>query len=379
MPSERKDQLGELLKQRAKDAEAQAIESGGTIAPEEYEALRRLARIAEIRSKAEPARKRISRITIAVFGLTLVIVSILFFARVSMTEIELDVALSQLGFRLPQQQVLTDATRLSSLGVSGLTELQLPHAESRKAQTMSAPDASGTAVRLSSADGQRKGELTLDALNVPAATQVWLRPTEVPQQWRLSLHGPDLTLQAAADGSILVGVAGARSEKFEFASPQPVVMRGGQNDIDLDLEFPAGLKTYSFSPQDVAESLSFTRVDEHSDAEYTLVRRISTVLSGSLFFEALAGRELHLRAGEGLRFQWSHGEIRTLELRDGHIALTFHGEVRGMTTGAGENRRSLMPTYLEWLSSQHGLSLLWGTALYLFGLVIGVLRNWGIE
>jgi hypothetical protein len=379
MPGEKKDQLAELLKQRSKDAEVQAIQSGGTIPAEEYEALRRLARLAEIRSKTEPAPKKISRITIAIFGLTLVIVSILFFARVSMTEIELDVALSQLGFRLPQQQVLTDATKLSSLGVSGLTELQLPRAGSHQAQTMSPADASGTAVRLSSAAGQRNGELTLDALNVPAATQVWLRPTEVPQQWRLSLHGPDLTLQAAVDGSILVGLAGVPSEKFEFTSPQPVVMRGGQNDIDLDLEFPASLKTYSFSPQDVAESLSFTRVDEHSDAEHTLVRRVSTILSGSLFFEALAGRELHLRAGEGLRFQSSHGEIRTLELHDGHVALTFHGEVRGMTTGAGENRRSLMPTYLEWLSLQHGLSLLWGTTLYLFGLVIGVLRNWGKE
>jgi hypothetical protein len=379
MSSESKDQLAELLKQRAKDAEVRAIQSGGTIPPEEYKALRRLARLAEIRSKAEPAPKKISRITIAVFCLTLAIVSVLFFARVSMTEIELDVALSQLGFRLPQQQVLTDATKLPGLGVSGLAELRLPRAGSHNAQTISTADTSGTAVQLSSADGQRKGELTLDALNVPTATQVWLRPTEVPQQWRLSLHGPDLILQAEVEGSILVALAGDPSEKFEFTSPQPVVMRGGRNDIDLDLEFPADLKTYSFSPQDVAESLSFTRVDEHSDPEHTLVRRVSTILSGSLFFEELAGRELHLRAGEGLRFQSSHGEIRTLELRDGHIALTFHGEVRGMTTGAGENRRSLMPTYLEWLSSQHGLSLLWCTTLYLFGLVMGVLRNWGME
>ncbi len=305
------------------------------------------------------------------------IVSVLFFARVPETEIELDAALSQLGFRLPQQQVLTDVTKLSSLGVSGLAELQMPRGGSRESRTIRPADASGTAVRLSSADGQRKGELTLDALNVPAATQVWLRPTEVPQEWRLSLHGPDLTLQAAVDGPIRIGLAGVPSEKVDFPSPQPVVMRSGQNDIDLDMEFPAGSKS-SFSPQDVVEALSFTRVDEHSDAEHTLVRRISTILSGSLYFEALAGREQRLRSGEGLRFQSSHGEIRTLELRDGHVALTFHGNVRGMTTGAGENRRSLMPTYLEWLSAQHGLSLLWGSTIYLFGLVIGLLRKWGV-
>jgi hypothetical protein len=35
-----------------------------------------------------------------------------------------------------------------------------------------------------------------------------------------------------------------------------------------------------------------------------------------------------------------------------------------------------MPTWLEWLRARHGLSLLWGTALYLFGLAVGVLRWW---
>jgi hypothetical protein len=378
MRTETKDQLSDLLKQRTKNAEAQAILSGGTIPPEEYETLQRLARLIEIRSSAAPPPRKFSRAAIAVFVSTLIIVSLLFFARVSVTEIELDVALSQLGFRLPQQQVLTEATRLSSLGVSGLAELQLPRAGSREPRTNPPPDASATAVRLSSAEAPHKGELTLDALNVPAATQVWLRSTEVPQQWRLSLHGPDLALQASVDGSIRIGLAGAPSETLDFPSPQPVVMRSGQNDIDLDMEFPTGSKS-SFAPQDVVEALSFIRVDEHSDSEHTLVRRISTILSGSLYFESLAGRELHLRSGEGLRFESSHGEIRTLELRDGHIALTFHGDVRGMTTGAGEKRRSLMPTYLEWLSAQHGLALLWGSTLYLFGLVIGLLRKWGVE
>jgi hypothetical protein len=38
-----------------------------------------------------------------------------------------------------------------------------------------------------------------------------------------------------------------------------------------------------------------------------------------------------------------------------------------------------MPTYLEWLRARHGLSLLWGTTLYLFGVIVGALRWWGIR
>jgi hypothetical protein len=33
-----------------------------------------------------------------------------------------------------------------------------------------------------------------------------------------------------------------------------------------------------------------------------------------------------------------------------------------------------MPTWLDWLKARRGLYLLWGTAIYVFGLIAGVLR-----
>jgi hypothetical protein len=79
-----------------------------------------------------------------------------------------------------------------------------------------------------------------------------------------------------------------------------------------------------------------------------------------------------------LHLEGVHGVIRTLQLLEDHIALTFHGYVSGMRSGYGANPRSLMPTYLEWLQARHGLSLLWGTTIYLVGLLVGALRWWGI-
>jgi hypothetical protein len=98
--------------------------------------------------------------------------------------------------------------------------------------------------------------------------------------------------------------------------------------------------------------------------------------SGMLYFESLGGKEYRLRSGQEIRFEFSEGEIRTLELKDDRIAFEFHGRVKGMTTGSNDSQVSLMPTYLEWLSARHGLSLLWGTTLYIFGVILSVVRWW---
>lgn len=79
-----------------------------------------------------------------------------------------------------------------------------------------------------------------------------------------------------------------------------------------------------------------------------------------LYFQSLNGKERSLRPGEKIRFEQVRGEIRTLRLDDNQIALKFHGHVQGMSTGSPENRSSLMPTCLEWLSARHSLSLVLG-------------------
>ena len=50
-----------------------------------------------------------------------------------------------------------------------------------------------------------------------------------------------------------------------------------------------------------------------------------------------------------------------------------------MRSGWGENPSSLMPTWLEWIRARHGLSLLWATTLYLFGVITAILRWWRIS
>jgi hypothetical protein len=314
----------------------------------------------------------------ALLGVTLVIASILFFARVSETEIDLDLLVSEMSFELPEQQVLTDDMSLSALGVSGLQEVQLPRTRTQNSQTFSESNGHGSAIRLSTeVDGQHEGAVTLGALMLPAGARIWLKATDIPEQYRLSIKSRELTLHADVNGPVGIGLPGTPPQRLNFLSPKAVLVRFGPNDVDLDIRFRSGSKG-AFARQLLVEDLSLFHIEEHSNTEQTIVRSAPTVLTGKLYFESLGGSERLLRPGERIRFESSHGEVRTLELRSDRIAFGFHGQVRGMTTGPFQSPRSLMPTYLEWLRARHGLSLLWGTSLYLFGLIVSTLRWWRV-
>jgi hypothetical protein len=155
-------------------------------------------------------------------------------------------------------------------------------------------------------------------------------------------------------------------------------MQAGSEQTNLDLTFPT-LPAPSFSSQINVADISLFRIAEHSDTKETIVRRVSTILNGTVYFESLDGMERKLRPAEGIRFASSKGEIRTLDLDDSGLAVKFHGYVSGLDTGSDNERRSLMPTLLEWLRAQHGLLLLWGSALYLFTIAATVLRWWGVR
>ena len=75
------------------------------------------------------------------------------------------------------------------------------------------------------------------------------------------------------------------------------------------------------------ERLAMRRVDEFGDRGLSIVRTISTIVSGTLFFESLNSLQRPLRSGEALRFERSSGEMRTVRLEPGHLTMSFHGRV----------------------------------------------------
>ena len=377
MASRKKDALRELLDRELSDLTTDAADPDFVLTGERFDGLRRLSQLIAIRESARPkVRNWLS--ALVVLG-TLAVVTVLLFARVGETDIELEVNAAELAFDIPKDQVLTDAMNLAAIGASGLRAVDLPALLAFKPRPGNPSDRHEVSVVLGAAtSGSSRGTLTLAPVRVAAGKRLSFQRSSRPNGYRVSIDGRGLMLQAALSGTVSVGLSGAVAQTQTLASPQQIMLSGGAEDLDLDLEFES-LPQRPLAAQLEVRNLSFGRIDQYLGTDRTMLSRVSTVLGGTLFFEALDGKERRLRAGEELRFGMSLGNVRALELQQDAIALKFHGRVREMTIGTGDNQRSLMPTYLEWLQARHALSLLWGTSLYLVGLVAGVLRWWGLR
>jgi hypothetical protein len=305
--------------------------------------------------------------SVALFAGTLALVSLLLLATVGETEVELDLVVSELRFTLAERQQLSEPLELASLDASGLAGVALP----------AAPAGAGGApkVRLEAGSPPGVGTISLAPLVGAAGAEVTLRTSDVPNELRLSVKGLDGSVQVDVSGRVSAQLARQAKHTIDAVTPQTVSLAPGPGEVDLDLvaRNPA---VSPLAPSLAISTLTLARVDEVSQGGRNVVRRISTLHSGSVFFEELAGRELRLRAREALRFGAVRGTIRAVRFSDGRLAVNFHGRVRGMASGSLDHPRDLMPSWLEWLRANQPLGLLWGTALYLFGLLTTLWQWW---
>jgi hypothetical protein len=250
----------------------------------------------------------------------------------------------------------------SSLG-AGLREVQLP----QTGLIATSPVSFTTAV-----SKHEHGVVSLPPLLPPAGADVKLAYSEVPNQYLIAVEIASPALEAARYGPVIIAVVGSPDRNLDFVSPTSISLHSSPNNIGLDLTFPA-LPQSPLSPQFYVRPIGFSRVDQSLRSNQTVLKCLFTILPGTLTFEWLNGREVHLRPGEELHFQQPEGEVRSVDCGAKHIDVKFQGRVRGMTTGTGEGVHSVMPTYLEWLRARHGLTLLWGLGVDLFGLAAAAL------
>jgi hypothetical protein len=332
------------------------------------------------RDAARPSPLTTNRLLIGgIFVATLVLASVLLFVHVKSTEIELDGTVTGVSFVSPYEQPLTRPMPLVALSGSGLREVELP-------QPAISVDSSGSLLEQPSAvqvvadsAAGRAGTIFLDRIVIPEGTRVSITHTDLPRQYRLSFRSPHavgLTVHADVMGRLQIQPTSAPATKVDLAAPQAVVFKSTSNELDLDLTLPAGPPAPA-STQLGATDLRLYYIEDDLAAARPLTRPRSTVLTGSLYFESLAGDVHKLRQGEMLRFEDARGAFSSLQLGPDAIALTFQGEVKGMRSGSGPRPRTLMPTLLESFQKREGVKLLWGTALYLFGTVMALRRWWG--
>ena len=357
------------LREKVTDLAEEVRKNAGDVPAESLASVQRLAQLTELQSDLMPPRPPGHWVMAASLGVTVAIVSVLLLVHVRETEIELDLIVSELRFKVDSRQQLTDTLQLATLGATGLSGVALPSGDING----SAPV---TGVRLSAGTGAAAGgAISLEPIVAPAHAEMTLSIGEVPGELRLSISHLEEVLRADVIGTILAAAPRFGQKSLSVATPQPVVLTPGPADAGLDFS-PLSPGGVLFAPGLTITDMTLMHIDEVSEDDKTAVRAVSTVQSGSVYLEELGGRELKLRSHEELRFTQARGEIRSIGLKDGGLALNFRGRVRGMASGSLAHPRNLMPRWLDWLRANQPLSLLWGSAVYLFGLSTAVRQWW---
>jgi hypothetical protein len=357
-----------------------AERDGGYIPAARLAELRDLAAVLELQARLQPAVPRPRWPLAAALGATLATASVLLFWRVSSTPIELDAVASELAFRLPAAQALTQVAPLRALRIAGLASIE--PADGLAAVTAGDPPHAGTLSLYAQADDpQCSGSLTLDRMLLPAGARVTLRRTPAPQaapavRVQMALLAPGTVLRLTADGCVRIGGSSGAAWKSNGARALAVHLAADEADLELD---PLPEHPLAFAPWLGADAISLTRIERIAADDRLIVRPVSTLLAGTLVYTALDGRERKLRVAEPLWFARTQGEFRSIEAAPGGVKASFRGEVAGMASGSTDAPRNLMPTWLDWLAANHGVSLLWGAALYGFGLIMALLKWWRRE
>lgn len=374
----RNAKLKDLLRRQAAEARDRALDDGGRISAEETEKLERIVRLVKILGQTEKRPRRRRWPIAAALAATLAIMSGLLFLRVPATNVDMDLEVDELAFVMARSATLTGAIPLAELGAAGLAALRLPRSTDSSGQVHAGGDKTWSQIQLSAAEpgqGQVPGRITLAPLTPAADTKVWLRMIQAPGQYGLSLQHDEIAVELTLSGRLILRSPDDADVERDFGRGRPMVLMGRERTVDIMMTVAEDAQA-TFSRVIPVNALKLLKA--HQDTVGQTPIETSTIRAGTIHFSDLDEVSRPLRAGERLRLELSEGHIRALGFAEGHVTFSFHGRITELTSGEGRGQRSLMPTYLKWLSDQYTLSLLWGSVVYVFGLALAIMRWWKV-
>jgi hypothetical protein len=306
----------------------------------------------------------------ALLALTVVCITALVFVRLPTIRVDMDVLCSGLRFRTPTPIELTGVSAMSLLEANELSPVILENPETLETTQVGGP----IELRPDNA-----GALTLSSVTIPAGATVSLLTTANPGTWRLEIEHRDAAISATARGRMQVaGHEYARS--FDFGRGSPILLRATRTEaprlgLFLTPQRAESLLTSSLIP---VEQIAFEEPVQSASPGVAGVTRgdTSSVIVGSVFNVSLGGRELALRKRDAVQISVASGYMRELRLEAEGLRVSLTADARELLVGRAGGLQSLRPSYLEWLAQRHGLQLAWGSAAWMFGLLVGGVKWW---
>jgi len=350
------ENLRSVLRERAAQAAATALKNGGSVSSEDLDSLRNLSHLCNTLESTGP--KKTNRWTpLLVFLLALVCASVLLFRRVATTEVEINATARSAMFRLAQTRYITQPLVVTSLRVSGIRRLS-------DTPCAGLPAGNPPEITLIAPKGTTPGTITLQPIEGTKGISVTVIGSKSPTHWTFAFAGPPQTIKVIYEGSL--SMDGDCRIEAKFPRTLEATLDNKSSLVTFDLPQSADIFPSPLLPID---QLAFVRTDIVELEGSVQYQESSTLTGGSVYLEDLDGKETtKLREGEWLQIGVGHGWLQLPAAGKADIAWRFRGSVNAIHAGTPDSRRDLKPSLLEYVRSQHAISLLWGTALSLFGL-----------
>jgi len=271
------------------------IDEDGHFSKKELESLEEVSRLIDIYDKTQTELNSKRWLFPVLLLITVSLLSILLFARVSETEIELDIKVSEVAFTLPSKHILAESMQLSRLAIAGLTEIQVPRAKNLPRQTIHLGDGNGASLNAAfKLVNNSSSSLSLADLFLPAETRIGIQLSEQPNEYRLMLQAKKLELSASLFGTIMFTTPQLQTNEIYFTNPRAIQMFADSQLVDVSLTYPEQLQV-RFASQLPANNVTLFRIVQFENRESSLVRKVSTILEGKLYFKSLNDKIRRLR------------------------------------------------------------------------------------
>lgn len=366
--------LKDIYRDQLQQQNELALENDGQVIDDDLKKLERLGKLIEINKSQQRGPIRNMWLVVSLLVTGLVIMIVLIFYRVPRMNVELNMKISGFSFQL-SEQVLAEDMSCQELGISEIRTVTFPRAAAQEADRL---ELSVLPLNLEA------GKILLNDLYLPHSTHLKLAIPDKNQPLILDLTCPVDSSEHESNRrnqNILVSISGrivtnmlGKQDTLSTKVPKAIGFQPTEKGPDFDLTF-VHPGTPIFPVPLKADSLVFFQTSQYIIDNKTYFRTKSTILEGSVFMEALNGQEIAIRENEELHFDSIKGHFQTLKIVEGHLEISFYGEVRGMTRGP--SKRSMMPSYLDLILAHQGLiGLLWGSLIYFFTLMLGIFNWW---
>ncbi len=316
------------------------------------------------------APKRRNLVPLVLLIATAVVITCLVFIPLPLIQVEMDLVCSAVTFRTEGAVQLTGLSSLKLLQGVAFAPAQVEEPVNLRTLELTAP------MELRPKD---QGSLTLSSITIPARTVVSIEKTADEGTWRLQIGSPRAKIAATLAGSVEVSAPGSAPETINFGHGAKVALDAAPSTSMLEIHVtPGNAESFLVRRTIRLTEVSFEEVIEEPTPENVgVIRgRASSVLEGRIFNESLGGQQSSLRNREQVDVSVIDGQIRELRLDKAALHVNLSASAREVTIGNGGGSRSLRPSYLEWLAEYHTLQLAWGSAAWLFALVLGGVKWW---